>query len=614
MDSQIDVQNGSPQQVFDEEPLQEFSIADLNNSESKILFLIPGYQRGYRWTTNEHPSNKDSKGRLIRKGEIETLLQDLMEFTKPMDGSCSNNEEFPWNNYCLQPIVLQKTQNRNQYLVVDGQQRLTTLAIISHILLGDGQKWCLSWDIDYQYENRKLSECLLNTDSSSNGKINDYFRNEAVKAVKQWFENDHKDCVSQIRPLFDGSSAKQHILLIKYMLDEKPSESNDGQSKEEPGHATFKRLNSSKIPLTAGELIKAMFMAPNNGLLPNEKMEIAKEWELIESTLHDPEYWNMFSVNGSGLRETQTRIELLFTIVANLNNDEMTQSIHDERLLFRRIEDKTFSADELRSYWSEVLKVYWWIKSCYSNVETYNLLGWLAVFRNNMPQTIYKKYWINDAQRNLDNFNRKLKEQINIFGLINSLFNVSFPDTFSDMDESSFKERIRTLPIYNSNINHRFKEFFVLLNAQACSNNGVRFSYSDFRRISKNGYIPKDGEEIPGWDVEHINPQSSPLPIENRFENDSICNLILLDATTNRKQPYSGYGDYAQKRNYIIKYRLDHPGYFMLPCSQKAILKFYTTKANCADKWNDSDGDAYFEALWKLLKDFLSGIIQIQGA
>lgn len=597
------------QQGFDDNIcLEEFSIAALNKSRTHITFLIPGYQRGYRWTTRKYHANQG------RQGEIEILLQDLLEFSTPVGTDSSNTKAVSWNNYCLQPIVLQKHSD-NEYYVVDGQQRLTTLAIISHVLLNDEQAWKLPWDIVYTYENRKkLSQCLLKPNERSlNGRINDYFRQEALTAVRTWCEDNHGVNGRQIKPLFDGTSRDKHVLLIKYML---PPASMEQDTGEEPGHATFKRLNSSKIPLTSGELIKAMFMAPNNGLSKNEKMEIAKEWELIESTLQNVEYWNMFHVDGSGLQETQTKIELLFTIIANLTQAEMSQSVHDERLLFRKIEEKikstnkAESADKLRVCWSDILKVYWWIESCYSDIETYNLLGWMSLFRGNMPQTIYKVWKGPDCNCNHEAFNAELKKQINVISLINMLFEVSFPSIDSNTKKESLisiKEEMRTKDIYNSSVNHFFQNFFVLLNVQACTNGHIRFNFTDYKRIRKHGYRPSDNESaIAGWDVEHIKPRC--VWSENDPMMNSICNLMLLDATTNRNSEYSKIKSetYAKKREFIIKNRLDHPGYFMLPCSQNAILKFYTTEAGCVDDWNEADGNNYFEALWELLMNYLN--------
>ena len=95
--------------------------------EAKI-FHIPNYQRGYRWT----------------KDEVQALLDDLCAFCSEAD-----------NVYCLQPLVLEKRKDGKTF-VVDGQQRLTTLAIILRTL-----EVKLGWDIKYTAEsNRRLSDLL----------------------------------------------------------------------------------------------------------------------------------------------------------------------------------------------------------------------------------------------------------------------------------------------------------------------------------------------------------------------------------------------------------------------------------------------------------------------
>ena len=85
-------------------------------SQEAEIFHIPNYQRGYRWT----------------KDEVLALLNDMSAFCRDAD-----------NVYCLQPLVLEKRRDGKTF-VVDGQQRLTTLAIILRKL---GVK--LGWDIEY---------------------------------------------------------------------------------------------------------------------------------------------------------------------------------------------------------------------------------------------------------------------------------------------------------------------------------------------------------------------------------------------------------------------------------------------------------------------------------
>lgn len=74
------------------------------NEIIKEKFLIPSYQRGYRW----------------EKRQVTELLDDIWEFSQQE----RKKDEF----YCLQPIVVKK--NGDKWEVIDGQQRLTTIYII----------------------------------------------------------------------------------------------------------------------------------------------------------------------------------------------------------------------------------------------------------------------------------------------------------------------------------------------------------------------------------------------------------------------------------------------------------------------------------------------------
>ena len=87
-------------------------------NELQIMnFLIPSYQRGFRWSEKE----------------VTELLNDISEFTPKQIG---DTDKKTW--YCLQPIVVKvKTDaemGTQQYEVIDGQQRLTTIYLILYYL------------------------------------------------------------------------------------------------------------------------------------------------------------------------------------------------------------------------------------------------------------------------------------------------------------------------------------------------------------------------------------------------------------------------------------------------------------------------------------------------
>ena len=89
-------------------------------------FLVPAYQRGYRWGEEQ----------------VNFLLNDIWE----------NGDK----DYCLQPIVV-KRQMDGKFELIDGQQRLTTLYLIFlYMQLKVLQNIDLPFTVEY--ETRRLSE------------------------------------------------------------------------------------------------------------------------------------------------------------------------------------------------------------------------------------------------------------------------------------------------------------------------------------------------------------------------------------------------------------------------------------------------------------------------
>ena len=80
----------------------------INELLANCNFFIPSYQRGYRWSSTQ----------------VEALLNDIWEFRNKNP----KKDEF----YCLQPVVvtLNKSSDLEQWELIDGQQRLTTIYIL----------------------------------------------------------------------------------------------------------------------------------------------------------------------------------------------------------------------------------------------------------------------------------------------------------------------------------------------------------------------------------------------------------------------------------------------------------------------------------------------------
>ncbi|WP_252204384.1 DUF262 domain-containing protein [Campylobacter vulpis] len=136
------------------------AIADLKSNN----FMIPSYQRGYRWTSKE----------------VKALLQDIWDFAQ-----MENQPDF----YCLQPIVVKK--NGEEYNVIDGQQRLTTIFLLIKFLQNEDY-----FTITYQSRS-KSAEFLKNIQKNSEGEavenIDFYHFVKAYNNIKNFFQNNNVD-------------------------------------------------------------------------------------------------------------------------------------------------------------------------------------------------------------------------------------------------------------------------------------------------------------------------------------------------------------------------------------------------------------------------------------
>ena len=208
--------------------IEQKSIRDI--IDKKINFNVPAYQRGYRWN----------------KLNVTDLLDDLLEFRQ---------DDSSGKFYCLQPLVVKKI-GANQYNVIDGQQRLTTIFIILKYLEnllkeenGIDEIYTLS------YETRKDSKDFLQniagkTQDESNQNMDYFCMYQAYEAVENWFGDkisQKKTTKRKILEIFTNSEGEKHIEFIWYEVEN--SENDEVK--------IFARLNSGKIPLTNAELIKS---------------------------------------------------------------------------------------------------------------------------------------------------------------------------------------------------------------------------------------------------------------------------------------------------------------------------------------------------------------------
>ena len=259
-------------------------------------FFIPSYQRGYRWTPQQ----------------VNDLLDDIWEFTRKEK---KTKNEF----YCLQPVIVAPANNN--YSVIDGQQRLTTIFLIL-LVLNDIRKILKNEKIfTIEYETRKGSaEFLKNIDISLKEENVDYYHIcEAFETINQWFDSRPETIKLDIlNCLLRDDSSGNNVKIIWYEIDSSVDPIN-----------IFTRINMGKIPLTNAELVKALFLRQENFYTDQKindanvcrlrQLEMATEWDNIEYSLWKQEFW-YFLTNGGN--NPDNRIEFIFDLIANKSNSD----------------------------------------------------------------------------------------------------------------------------------------------------------------------------------------------------------------------------------------------------------------------------------------------------
>ncbi len=304
-----------------------------------LRFLVPSYQRGYRWT--EH--------------EVTALLDDVNQFLH--DGG---------KKYCIQPLIV-KRRDDGSFEVVDGQQRLTTIYIFMKI----AEEKTEYIPFDLEFETRTGSRSLL-SNIAPKGDINsdniDYFHiTTARNAINQWLDN-RKNRYIALTDMF-----KRFIESVFFIWYEIPDNSDP--------IIMFTKVNLGKIPLTSAELIKALLLNKDNfsGEINKRQAEISLAWDRIMQGLRNDSFWYFLKEK----EQSGTRIDMLFELLAQEHNAKMPDKIDSDQnyfsfLVFSAALKRESSQEEfVQDLWSKVEKLYTEFRDWYADLDKYHIIGYL---------------------------------------------------------------------------------------------------------------------------------------------------------------------------------------------------------------------------------------------
>ena len=572
-------------------------------------FVIPSYQRGYRWEPKQ----------------VRILLEDI----RYSDGK----------PYCLQPVVVRKRDD-GKYELIDGQQRLTTIYLLLKYIkekfkTGIDIKYSLSYDI-----REGSAEFLKNmSEEHADDYIDFRFMYDAYKTIDEWFTGLKEEGI-------DPSAAADTLWLYfnKKLNQGFGSSTGTGGNvrfiwyevqnvEDKDAISLFTRLNIGRIPLTNAELVKALFLCRKEDNVEAEKwqQEIALQWDTIERELHDEDFWNFLTRERSD--NYSSRIDLIFHFM--VPEDERTQDPYSTFYYFNTKKD-------LQEYWKEVLKYYYRLKEWYKKSNLYHKIGYLVasdhmtmdeiVAATTYPVELRKS----EIEQMLD---KQIKESIN--------FKVPYGELRYDTAKG-YASISRLLLLFNvvSVMNKEGARFpFKVYNTKEWSLEHIHPQHPEemkndrklWREWVENHLISiqdlnEESDEskrkkeallgdmntfltIPeaSLTAEMFNTLSSRIVSALSYEGSvdlthSLSNMALLDKSQNSALSNSVFD---VKRRQIID--LDRRGEYIPYCTRMVFLKYYTEHVDEKQMiyWSEDDRRAYLVAMNRELKPYLANQIEL---
>lgn len=596
------------------------------DESASYSFFIPAYQRGYRWDDIQ----------------VTDLLDDILEFIE------LNVKD---QKYCLQPIVVKQLPN-NDYEVIDGQQRLTTIFIILSRLkksITDIELFKL------KYETRPTSEQFL---IQLDGLLNDdnpdyYYISNAYNVIDNWILNKKQNKPSIATTLYSAIAEK--VEFIWYQI------TNDVDAID-----IFTRLNIGKIPLTNSELVKAIFLSSNNllincqsddtsedfqAVLSLKKNRIAQEWDLIAKNLEDSKIWGFIY---SGKHTYETRFDYILDIFSKkpFNNSDSYFSFH---YFYKQINSyrfkKHYSKNQfslnityLEFEWNKIKENFYVLMEWYNRKQLNHLIGYLIGKGHDINELI-ELYKNNTKSDFINVVNKKIKEDLNCSNISELRYGEKKDNDkllkilllHNIVKHMQNKDDHALFPFHKMNHKKPSLEHIYAQNSEDLRENEYRDwlkdhlnIFQDYASYESDGlatsivdgikkllnikHIDKDifqelFNNVSNYietKIAHVNEQLTSFQYDtNEFAwlNDihSIANLAYLDASINSSLKNSLFE--IKREKILLK---DKNGDFVPPETRKIFLKYYTKKPKHISYWTIEDKYYYVRDIQDTIKIYIS--------
>ena len=347
----------------------------------------------------------------------------------------------------------------------------------------------------------------------------------SYSTIKHWFEVEHKDDEKVKKEDFINHLLKTVKFIWYESVDEDPIK-------------VFTRLNIGKIKLTNSELIKALMLNRSNFKdessrhIQLRQQEIASEWDNIEYTLQNDEFWLFLHEKDY---EKPTRIDFIFDLICEddglkvfMKQGDEKDSVkknnkigHDEYRTFRYFyeyfhekgngeqyeengtPDTNQTETPIEKCWKKVKRYFQTFQEWFNDLSLYHYIGYLMCFVNKEDEDkkieFFFDKWITGIKENETN----IKE------------NKTGKDVFVEILKDEIKKQIKPCKNLNQPYeinNHKkteCKPLLLLHNIQTVINQNKEYESKKEYGLPVFYKFPFHLYKKEKWDVEHIDSNTT---------------------------------------------------------------------------------------------------------
>ncbi len=345
-------------------------------------FYIPDYQRGYRWT-NEH---------------IDNLLDDLANHV------LKTGEGTP---FFLEPLVVSE-KGEKRFELIDGQQRLTTLFLLAHILAAlysppKHPRKPVQYKLIYPESGGNqgfmdaiaadpLREAWEDADSCPDF----HFIANACTRIRQWAEREENE--------------KAALAILNRLKDDVQFLWHDTSAEQASAAETFERLNTGKIALTDAELCRSLLLARQNvdgelpqlkgfsdedkkALMPRLRSSLiarrqiiqADNWDDGERLLHNEGFWAFLGLAD----DTATRMDYLLRLHYDLTPEYQGHYVCFDKLYKGLGKDEAAEMFDGHAAWGFLKRSLQQLWDWYNDPDFYHWIGYLnRINKRHLPKLL----------------------------------------------------------------------------------------------------------------------------------------------------------------------------------------------------------------------------------